>query len=148
MSSPLVAALDQIDALWEALTPPDRTDVTYHSIANRVLSTGASGDRSFYPDPSPSSEPTAEAGVDATQVWWDAPYRLRLQQSGLTRGAAARAVANEVALLSRAVMKVSSWPANVLDVVYAGHEFSFSEGDDQGDLLVTINLRVLTSETD
>jgi hypothetical protein len=145
MATPVVATLSAISTAWEALTPPDRTTVTYHELDGRARRSGVAGDRGFVFSLPRRMEAAGHAGVAATQVWWLCSAELRLSQAGRTRATLADAVANESNLLMRSVEKTSSWPSNVNAVVTRGTEVDL---DDGGDAIVVLEFDILTSETD
>jgi hypothetical protein len=138
--------MSQISTTWEALTPPDRTTITYHELDGRGRSAGTSGDRGFWFDLPQRSEPILEAGPASSLVSWELEVVLRLSQAGRTRSAMADAVANESTLLARAIEKTSSWPSNTLAVLTRGTR-SERDGPD-GDALIYFAINLLTSETD
>lgn len=146
MSSPLTGVLDQIVTTWEALTPPSRTSVTYHMVDARARLRGDAGDRAFHFDLPVRLSIDGEAGATASQVRWGVRAELRLTQAGRSLEDLFDAVANESNLLSRAVEKTSSWPANVIAVITQPTDPQREE--DTGDALISIAMEVVTSETD
>jgi hypothetical protein len=101
MASPVVATLSAISTAWEALTPPDRTTVTYHELDGRSKRSGTAGDRGFWFSLPHRDEVQGEAGAAASQVRWSCTAELRLSQAGRTRATLADAVANESNKLMR-----------------------------------------------
>ena len=145
MATPLVAWMDQVSTDFEASTPPDRTDVTYHEVDGKRFLTGSSGARSFMFDLPSRLEPVGEAGAAATQVEWLVPIKLRLPATGRSQQALVDACANETNLLMRTIETRATWPNGVLEVITEEAE---PEREDKGDVLYSIPVRVLCNETD
>lgn len=146
MSSPVVAFMGQVVTDWEALTPPTRATITYHSLDNKRRLASTAGDRGFAFDLPIRNAVIAEAGAAETQVEWLVNANLRLSQGPFSAYELASAVANESNLLLRAIEIRSSWPAGVLEVITEPTE---PERDpDKGDALIKFTFRVLCAETD
>lgn len=146
MSSPVILVRQQIADTWEALTPPDRSAVTYHAVESRRKLTGDAGDRGFFLHLPRRGEPIAEAGITASQVPWTIAAELRLSQSGRSIDDLCDASTNESNLLARAIEKTSSWPANTIAVIT--HAVESTHDEESGDVIVTFEIEVQTSETD
>lgn len=147
MTSPLAAFYDVLESTIEALTPPDRTTVTYRHVDGHESPAGSSSDRQFwFPEPT-SGDATAERGGAMTEYAHSISIVLKLVQDGYGIRERADRVANEAVLIARAIDKISeqSWGAGITEVITAGYTV---EAGRRNDLLVTFPLTVHTQETD
>lgn len=146
MASPLTTVAAALETEWEALVPPDRTAVTYRHVEGPDRHEGSSGDRVFWFDPPRVSTPVAERGAAATEYEHVFDARIRLILEGQTRRALFNRIANEGALLVRAVDKKAetTWGAGILNVITEGTTFE-RENDDG---ILTIAIRAYTEEAD
>lgn len=145
MTATVISAVDAIETLWEALTPPDRTTVSYHRVDTGTALEGNAGDRGFVFDPPVRNAPVAEAGAPASQVEWSIQVRIRLNRSGRDIRSLHNAVANEGNLLARAIEKEPNWPAGVLDVSTGNIIPEVVMG---GNVELVTEITILTEETD
>lgn len=136
--------MSNISTLWEALTPPDQTNVSYAENDHKRSFKGAAGHRVFEWGLPPRLGVTAHAG-SIRQVEYELTAMLRLSSSGKTTSTLADRVANETNLLMGAVENASSWPAGVLSVM---SETAEAEIDDNGDAEVIFTFITLVEETD
>lgn len=140
MSSKLATAMDDIAAVWVALTPPAYRVGSYR----RATNVEHIAHRAFYFTPPSSSE---EVGFDGStrlvRYQVEAIVRVDLTGRDLTTGA--EAVADETSLLCGAVQCASSWSAGIRSVTVQG---SRTEPTDTGDLALVIALAVQCEESD
>lgn len=148
MSSPVVTAISQIATDWAALTPPDRTSITYAENVGRRKMTGTAGDRKFWFRPPTRTEVLAQRGTSWSIVEWSVVSELRLSQAGRNLDDLADIATNESNLLMRAVEKRESWPSGVIAVITDDAVTDFEGESENGDLLVSMFFRIQTQETD
>jgi len=146
MASPVVSAMSDITTLWEAASPPDNTEVTYHEVESHEALDGASGDRAFYFEDPERLEPFGQSGADITQVDWLLRPVLRLSRYGRSMISMRGAIANESNLLARQIEANGSWTAGILSVITEGTEIERDE--ESGDAMIFFNIRVGCTETD
>ncbi|MEQ8982392.1 MAG: hypothetical protein RL846_30885 [Deltaproteobacteria bacterium] len=89
MTSPLIAAMQQVADDWEALTPPTAPERTFYHLdeeknASRIDSGSTSGDRAFVFEDPVREEPEMENGADNTLLEWLVIARLGISSAGLT----------------------------------------------------------------
>lgn len=147
MTTPIVALMTQIADDWEAVTPPDRTTITYHECDGNSLLAGNAGDRAFAFGLPERGDPVGERGPDMTQVRWQIPITVRFGGSGRSLAARADAVANEINLLMRAIELRSVWPSGVLEVI-TGAAVPREIDIDTGDVAYETTVTALVEETD
>ena len=110
-----------METILEALTPPDRTDVSYRHVDSQDSHEGL--DRSFWFDVPTGGEPQAERGNAMTEYQHNVVIRLRLMAEGYTQRTLFNRVANEAVLFIRAIDKAAetSWGSGVLNVITNGY---------------------------
>ena len=154
MTSPAALFLADMKTLWEALTPPDETSTSYaqlvtgHDIGDppgALATPGSStGHRTFWWSLALTCDPQYEAGAASTLCRWGLTALLMLRGEARTNKTQIRSIANETALLRRAVDKKASWSSGVREVVL-GKVVSAENGLDA---VVHFPFQVLTEETD
>lgn len=145
MASPVVSAIDAIATLWAALTPPTKALPAYKRVEGRVKRTGTTGDRCFYFAGPAVASIDAELGASATHKRWRFEGRFALSQAGRSNKAMVTAIANETALLMRAIDKKASWPSGVLEVQTLSSSVEQEPGEDA---LISIEIEALCAEED
>ena len=144
MSSPLVSAIGLVSTTWAALTPPDRTSETYREDSSKKLGSDVSNHRMFafgFPD---GPDPDSEDGPGKTIAEWTFSAELFVSSAGRNQREAVEAYANETVLLRRAIDKLASYPAGVLDIQIT--EIRSEERGDDRSAIFTFS--ALTEETD
>jgi len=146
MASPLVTVQSALETEWEALTPPDRTAITYRHTEGQDTNKGFSGDRVFWFDVPSDGTATDERGAVMTEYVHAFVARVRLISAGYTQRTLFNRVANEAALLIRAVDKKSenTWGSGIINVITDG--YTTERGKEE--VILSINIRAFTQETD
>lgn len=121
MSSVLtVGVLDRIEALLEALTPPDRADVLYEAYEGQVDGqSGESQDRVFWFEGPTAGEPLLEAGA-ITVVEYTVELHVRLSSAPHDAKTFPRAIADESAAIRRELDANTTWGAAGVQEVIVG----------------------------
>lgn len=113
MSTPVVDTMEAIAELWAGLTPPDRSDLTYHHLDENEVDL----ERGFrFGLPIRSTAASIAADRTKTGVEWVVAAEFHLARTGRGFFDFARAVANETSQLARAVEAVNQWPTGVQEV--------------------------------
>lgn len=148
MATPLVTAMNTISTLFEAATPPDRTNVTYHEVDGRNFLKGTAGDRTFMFGLPTRLLPRGERGAVLTQVEWELPIYIRFSSAGRSQQTRVDSAANEINLLMRTIESLTeaAHPAGVLSLITDTAEPS--EPDEKGDAVYTLTVLALCEETD
>lgn len=150
MTTPLNAFKDAVASIWEAATPPDRAEITYHRIVGNAPLDGATADRGFWFDQSVRDGPVSEAvgpgGSMVTYVFWTVAARVRLSAAGRGLDVLENATNNELNLLARLLERYAAWPLGVVEVIQTGSRVDFDK--DSEDAVLALSMRVLCAETD
>ena len=116
MTAKIATILKTIVDTWEALTPPDRTGVTYRVNEAGELGSDVSDDRTFLFSLPSGPHPVAERGPEMTHCAWTFDAVLFLMLTGRSTRSRVSAVADEAVLLRRALDKAPHWGAGLIDV--------------------------------
>lgn len=143
MTTPFNDAIDQIATDFLALTPPDRTDVTYTHLGDTLEAT----DRGFFFEPGNRVVVEEVAGSGVTRCQWDTTATLMLSILADGKTDLREAVTNEMNTFARAVERRSTWPSGVLEV-WTGDSAPAGLDQELGLARVNLNLFMLTEETD
>lgn len=136
--------MSQMEVDWLALTPPDRTSVTYHLLSDSLESmSGPTADRGIMWEVPDRVQVLSDTG-DNAQVEWAVEAILYLRASGRSRRALRNAIAAEGALLMRAVEARTAWPVGVLAV--ESGDVSTEIDEESGDALLSLGFRAFVSE--
>lgn len=137
---------DRIETIWEALTPPDNTEVGYLRVDTKTIPEGTSGHRKFYFETERVGV-TGEAGTSMTETMWGLVAWLRLAQEGRTNRTFWEAINNEGNLLCRTV---EIEPFSSVSGMIGFNSFGFRNVEiaDGGDALIPIRFEIHTQETD
>lgn len=147
MTSPLNAVRDSIATLWEATTPPTRTNVTYERLVDKHLNLGVAGDRTFrFTAGRIADMPSQHTGW--TDRLWDFSAILRLSSAGRGLDEMNDAIENESTLLFRRVELNTSWATGVLSVRTDTMDYDWEGENETSDALVTLNFQALIQERD
>lgn len=146
MVATLISVWDRIETDWEATTPPNRTNVTYHRVTGKTVEDGLAADRSFWFEIQPDGRTINSENSDASYVVWKFLARLMLTAAGRGVEDLNEAVANEGNLLCRQVENRTAWPAGVWEVQpprWRGQETSRT-----GDVVLLLEIEALCGEDD
>lgn len=148
MSSPLVAFLGALETLIESLTPPDRAEVLYQHVDGTSRPSGSSNDRMFWVDGPATGEPNNQRGAELTTYRYTATLRVLFTEDGYSIRDRFLRVANESALILRAIEKhpENAWGSGVVDVQTEG--FALERGRKNETAILAIALSIWTEETD
>lgn len=145
MASPVVDWMSDVTSLWEALTPPTRTTVTYSEVTSKSVGSGTASHRKFFWHPPIRKASTLETS-SSSLIEWEISAEIRLSINGLSHVEFADAIANESNLLVRAVEKNSSWSAGVTEAI--GEDVKPEIDPESEDCVLVLTWRVTTYETD
>lgn len=143
MAATFTTAHSEAVTLIEALTPPDKTTITYHNVdgIRKFL-----GNRVFYFGFPSRLEPALHAGTGQTLVAWSVSIFLRLSQAGRSHDGFVDVVANEANLITRAINTKTDWSAGIYFV--EASEAIAEEDESDGDVVIEFILRIECGETD
>lgn len=145
--SALAEVFGIIESTWEALTPPDRTEVTYARVDGPDLNDGASGDRCFWFEVQ-GGTPTGEAGLAFTEYSHRITARVRLERAAYNQRDFEARIANEAVLLQRAIDRLTTplgTSSRVQEIITQG----YAPGGAQRDSIVlSLPIVAMVQETD
>ena len=145
MTSPITSFMADCTTVWEALTPPTRTTLTYSETDGKSQLTGTAGHRKYIWLPPLRQQSTLET-TSSSLIEWMAMMEIRFSIGGASRVDFADLIANETNLLVRAIEKKASWSAGIAEVVGEPSEVEWDP--DLEDALVRLTWRVTVYETD
>lgn len=147
MPSPLASALALITTDWEALTPPDRTDVLYARVDGPDTYEGGSGDRVFWFEIA-GGDAQAERGSAMTEYEHFVTAKVRLESGAYNRTDFEARIVNEAILLMRAVdVRPEPWgsgSSGIVNLVTVGYSTSPRTKDAT---VLSLRLRAYIQET-
>ena len=118
--------MDEVTVLWEALTPPDRTNVVYKEVAGKTQSETA-GDRRFEWNIPTRLGPVIE-GPNEASAEYECSAVLRLSSGGRSPKTLRDAAIKEARLFQREVETQTSWTdSNIIEPVPLQWEVELDE---------------------
>ena len=142
MTSTLVAVLDNIESLVEALTPPTWPRVTYERVNGRLLEQ----DRAFmFPSTNLTSESNLAQNAGLAVHLYSFEMRMRRNTSELGAREAIEAVVNEADLIQNTISTGTGFPSGSRGTLCTGWE---TEDADSDDLTIIFALTSECEETD
>lgn len=138
------SVISTVKDTWEALTPPDRTDVPYRQLDGRNPRRGTSGHRKFMFEPPVQTTPLMEHGGGGVLVEWSLVYQVRFDGAGLDMAEHFEAVGTELNLLARTLDAIETWPEGVWSVITK--DTAIAEIEEGGDAVGQVTLSCLCAE--
>lgn len=148
MTSPLNAVRDSITTLWEATTPPDRTETGYKRLVEIGVNLGVAADRSFRFKPGRIERIVSQSGGGWTDREWNFEAELRLSHVGRGHDEMNDAIENEANLLFRQIEVNDSWSTGVISVQTLESDYDWEGEEFSSDALVLLGFRAHIQERD
>lgn len=147
MPTPVNNVIAQIAADWVATQPPDRTTTYPYVYASdeTVDPNDQLSHRCFWFEPSVRGEPLSETS-DSSLVPYECQAVLILDSDGFTPDEFREALANEAALLARAIEVRTTWPAGTWEVITRKPDPPRLVDEGSTAVMVTFNIEVLVGE--
>lgn len=141
-----------VSAGWEALTPPDRPNVTYHLLDNLETDSWIEADRGFmWAYPVRNGPVSEQADGSTLLVVYDVTAHLFVQYAGRGFFDRMEAAVLEASQLMRYVESQTSYPAGICTAITeeatAAEELTLSETDSEGGVRVELKFRVYAEES-
>lgn len=144
MTSKLVTCMDDIQAIWEALTPPSTPTTGASGTYRRIRNLSNVNRRTFWFGLA-DAKVEEEFGGSFALVRYEFPAHVRLDLTGLDLISAPEMRANEGSLLTGAINFHTSWSTGVRSVMVTG---STATPTDTGDVELELSIVALCEESD